>query len=149
MTDVSLWQTGLVSVFSAAIGGVIVHLSASRRDREIKRRDLVTKHLIELWQKIDLQNIIATQAVGAPEPDPKAWPDIVANIQLFGSDAQIQMMHKFVQEFHGQKISDTTDLLNDLRDSLRKELGLEKPQQPYFWFRIHKKISISPTENKK
>jgi hypothetical protein len=148
VVDVSWWQTALISLVSALLGGAFVHFLASRRDRESKRRELVTKHLIELWRKIDALNSIAATTVGAPEPDVSGWSEIVGDIQLFGSEKQIELIHKFAREFGAQKFSDTTELLDSLRYSLRKELGLSEPKQKYLWFRAHRKMAGSEVESK-
>ncbi len=134
-----LWQTAIVSIFSAFIGGFFVHFLATRRDRDSKRRELVTKHLIELWRKIDSQNTVANNAVGAPEHDPSGWAQIVGDIQLFGSEEQVELTHKFANGYANQNTSDTTELLESLKHGLRNELGLSKLKQNYFWFRVRRK----------
>jgi hypothetical protein len=148
MADISLWQTAAVSVGSALVGGAFVHILAGRRDRDTKRRELVTKHLIELWRKIDAQNSIATAMVGDPEPDLSGWSEIVGDIQLFGSERQVELIHKVAHEINTDKFSDTTELLNGLRSSLRKELGLPEPKLKYIWFRANRKNANSEIENK-
>jgi hypothetical protein len=129
MADASLWQTAVVSLGSALVGGYFVHLLSGLRERNSKRRELVTKYLIEIWQTIESVN-------KSKENDALLrFEKPVADIQLFGSDSQIEIVHSIVNEIVKNQTSDTTDLLVNLRDSLRNELGLPKLSHKFFWFR--------------
>lgn len=133
-----LMQVAMVPFLSALTGGFFVHFLAARRERNAKRRDVVTTNLIELWQKIDAQNSIAIDAVKDDENDPRVWSWIVGNMQLFGTEEQVKLTHKFVEDYQTKKIGDTTALLENLKHELRKELGLPKIKHKYFWFRVGK-----------
>ncbi len=129
MADTSLWQTAVVSLVAALVGGYFVHFLSGLRDRNSKRRELVTKYLIEIWQTIESVNKSEESNVLRRLEKP------IADIQLFGSDHQVKIAHSIVNEIVKNQTSDTTDLLVDLRDSLRDELGLPKLQHKFFWFR--------------
>jgi hypothetical protein len=133
-----LLQTVLTPLFFAIIGGVIVHVLAIRRDRDTKRRELVTKHLIEIWSDLD--------AAGQPRnnSDVLKMEQAVSNIQLFGSEEMIGMARAAAIEMSTAHTTNVTRLLTNLRDALRSELGLSATTQKYIALRI----SLPNDENK-
>jgi hypothetical protein len=123
------WTTAGVSFLSAIGGGVVVHFLALSRERASKRRELVTKHLIDIYQTIEKHHL-------STDPNPLAQlQKPVADIQLFGSEEQVSLMHKLVNEVVAKNHGDTTDILNNLKHSLRAELGLSPIAHKFFWFR--------------
>jgi hypothetical protein len=130
MADVSLLQTGLVSLGSALVGGAFVHFLAGRRDKEAKRRELVTKHLIDIWNDLDIAG------------NPKSFADstrmerAISNIQLFGTEQMIKMARANALEFSAKGKTDNLEILSSLRDELRTELGLSPTSQKYLALRI-------------
>ena len=61
-----------------------------------------------------------------PEPGSKYFRDLEAattDIQLFGTESQIREVSAFLQQWKAQGRGDLDDLLSDLRNDLRKELG--------------------------
>jgi hypothetical protein len=136
MVDVSMWQTALISLGSALVGGSFVHFLAGRRDIDSKRRDLVVKHKMELWKLIDQQNGLAAKSLGIDVPDLTPWEQIVREIQLLGTNEQILWVHEIVNGVNtGNQVS-FNPLLDSLKKELRNELGLQDSSHPYFWFRV-------------
>jgi hypothetical protein len=61
----------------------------------------------------------------------------VAEIQLYGTPRQIELMTKIVRAFVQKEQSVSFDpLLEDLRDALRKELRMEQVKGPVWWYRF-------------
>jgi hypothetical protein len=133
-----LLLTAIVSLVSALVGGTFVHFLTKRRDRDTKRRELVTKHLIEIWGDLD--------AAGRPKnnSDVLKMEKAVSNIQLFGSEKMMEMARAAAIEMSAVHTTDLTKLLTGLRDALRSELGLPATSQKYLALRI----SLPNDENK-
>jgi hypothetical protein len=137
MTDIL--ATAAVSLFSAVLGGLLAHVLSIRRDQNARRRELVTKHLIEIWRDLD--------AAGRPR-NPKdllKLEQVISDIQLFGSEAMIEMARNAANEMSAAQTTDTTKLLTSLRDALRAELGLQATAQKYVALRIS---GLANEENK-
>ena len=131
-------QTAIFSLFAAIIGGFVSHLLSKRRDRDAKRRELTTGYKIELWRLIDEQNGLAQNKVGNAEPNLAPWESIVRDVQLFGSNIQIELVHEIVVGISSKNAVSFNNLLNSLQNDLRTELGMEPASKKYFWFRLKK-----------
>ncbi|MBO1924961.1 hypothetical protein [Thiomicrorhabdus sp. 6S3-12] len=127
----------MVSTVSVAvIGWIVAHYFTSRRDMANKRREIQTQYLIDAYRKID----------GAIEPVQfsKEWCESLqssfSDIQLFGTNQQIELAHEFAEILLTQeKINQNIlkSLLHDLRADLRSELGLESTDSSIGHIRIH------------
>jgi hypothetical protein len=113
------WFTPSISFLAAIIGGFVAHYLSISRERASKRRELVTKHLIEIWNDFE----IALAAENMSEL--KKYERAMSNIQLFGSKKLIELAKSFNANWIAGKSADSTDLRNNLRAELRKELGLD------------------------
>lgn len=120
----------LLSLLSAIVGGLIVafanHLMARTREIEKKTTDIRVDYLIECCLKIE----------GATCPGPnarveeieKGYRDIeqaFAKIILLGDPVEVEAVKEFGKNFSSSKHASLNKVLNALRDSLRKKLGLE------------------------
>jgi hypothetical protein len=143
MADVSLLQTGLVSLGVGLVGGYFLHFWSGRRDRDAKRRDLVTKYLIEIWQTVE--SITKSEQENSLKPLEKA----VADIQLFGSKEHIRLAKQIADSVVKTDKADTTDFLNALQSSLRNDLGLPAAGHGFFWFRSSQKSSVNRVVKRK
>ena len=118
----------LVAVFGWFIGS---GLNASR-DQTNKRREIRLQYQIETYRRLAL----ASQR--KPEPGSKYFRDLeaaVADVQLFGTESQIREVGKFLDEWKAQNRGETDELLVDLRNDLRKELGQPPVPGNVRWFR--------------
>ena len=137
-----------LSLASSLIGGLVVaianHFMTKRREREQRKREFVLKFLVDAWQNLEAgsRNEIDIHQKS------KALEKAIADIQLFGSPAQIQMANTLAKEMVSKGSSGTTDLLADLQKDLRRELGLHPSPVRLFFFRLTPKIpkSSSGTE---
>jgi hypothetical protein len=124
-----------IFIFAAIIGGVVAHLLSKKRDQDSKRRELVVENKIALWKSIDQQNSEAALSHGGPLPDPAVWERIAQDIQLFGTDEQINMVREVTRRISSRQDVSLVDLQKSLLTDLRAELGLPAPSAEYFWVR--------------
>jgi hypothetical protein len=125
--DMDLLIPLLITSVVVIVGWFIIHWLSSKRDQNNKRRELRVQYLIEAWRK--LENSCNRNDI--------TWhhdlESAIADIQLFGSPEQIVLAENFIQDFtnkenHG---ADADELLNSLRQDLRKELQLEAIQKKH------------------
>jgi hypothetical protein len=122
----------LVTVLVALGGWFVIHRLSAWRDRINHNRKIRTEFLIKAFQNL------ANAANRPPTSGSQYFRDMeaaVADIQLFGSKSQIQMVESFTREFDEKKEASLDPLLNSLRADLRKELGYEPVEANVKWFR--------------
>jgi hypothetical protein len=124
----------IITVMIAVLGWVIAHRLNSTRDRALKRRELITAHLINAYRI--LANDI-THRDATPERDLKL-ETVISELQLFGSDYQIELTKKLANDVTQKDTFYVDDLLIDLRNSLRKELELSPLEGRITWLRYNK-----------
>lgn len=120
----------LVSAFVAILGWFSVNWLAASRDQANKRREIRVQYLIEAYRRLALS--------AQRPPESKYFRDMesaVADIQLFGSQSQVQKLRLFLEEFKRQNKGSFNELLRDLRNDLRKELDLTAIEGEVQWFR--------------
>jgi hypothetical protein len=100
------------------------------RDRASKQREIRLQYQIETYRRLAL----AAQR----KPEPKYFRDMesaAADIQLFGTESQIQKLNTFLDEWSARNKGSLDNLLIDLRNDLRKELDLPAVPGGVRWFR--------------
>ena len=130
----------LVTVLVALVGWFVVHGLNARRDRMNHNRQLRTDFLVKAFQKL------ANAANRHPSINSQYFRDMeaaVADIQLFGSRSQIQMVESFTKEFDQEQQASLDPLLNSLRENLRKELRYEPVEANVRWFRPEGSPTVS------
>jgi ABC-type spermidine/putrescine transport system permease subunit I len=135
MAEVTYWSllVSALSGFSGALVGVfLTHRFAIQRDREQRRREFVLTYMIEAWRNLDLGSRTDTEIKIRGPMLEKA----IADIQLLGGASQITLANQISKEFSSKGTSNTTNLLNELRDGLRKELKLPAAPMKLFFLRI-------------
>jgi hypothetical protein len=140
------WTTPLISFCAAVGGGLVAHFLSVKRDKASKRRELVVMKKMELWKAVDAQNGLAEDALGNKKPDISGWEDIVRDVQLLGTNKQIELVHEIIKGIGKKTEVSFNPLLNSLQSELRSELGIEEAKRGYFWFRVERK-TIANSEN--
>ncbi|WP_320970598.1 hypothetical protein [Bacteroides nordii] len=97
----------------------IAHSLNKKRDLINKKKEMRIKYLITAWQL--LESASNRQDISLINNLEKA----IADIQLFGTLEQIRLSKEFVSYFKTNRTADTSKLLNELRNDLRKELDLD------------------------
>ena len=124
----------LVTTIVAVIGWFFAHRLAAARDRENKRREQRIHYLVEAFRRL---------ATVGNRPDLSEFADelesAIADIQLFGTPEQIKKVQAFTKEMGEKHEVSLNDLLTDLRQNLRKELGLPEVERKMWWLRVKRK----------
>jgi hypothetical protein len=120
MIDWKLALSLTVPAVVAVVGWLIGHQLAGARDRSNKRRELCVQHLIEAYRLLaEVSNRPFTAETH------QALERAATEIQLFGSEPVIGLLHTWVDAYSKGEQGHTSPLVRALRDELRKELHLD------------------------
>ncbi len=108
----------IIGVIIAILGWGIGYVSSSRINLNNKKKEMRIQYLIETYT-------ILSDACNRHELSPKI-EIAISNINLFGTEEQIELAHAFVQQLASTKQATYDTLLLKLRDDLRNELNLSK-----------------------
>jgi hypothetical protein len=109
----------LVTTAVAVCSWFIVHLLATRRERNSKRREQRVGYLIEAYRRLE------SCAHRGDQLEIPKLESAVADIQLFGTPRQVELVQAFTAQIAATGSAQMDDLLQDLRQDLRSELRLE------------------------
>ncbi len=132
----------LVTLFSAlviAIGWIVVHRLSARRDRKNRKEEKITDFLINAYRNIE--QACARGPVTSGSKWAEAFECAFADIQLFGSPKQVELVKKIIAEIEKKTIgktgeaTDPRELLANLRHQLRRDLNLEGLDSPIVHYR--------------
>jgi hypothetical protein len=110
----------VISTLVAILGWIVGHKLNNALDRASKHRDLRLQYLVSAYRK--LESSIGRNLVTDTEAA-KAQEEACADIQLFGTQPQIDRLLAALKQGEG---ADLDPVLNLLRDELRSELCLPK-----------------------
>lgn len=130
----------------AFVGWHTVDNLAAKRDRANKQRDLRIEYLISAYSKL------ANASWRDPKPKSQYFADMetaMADIQLFGTDSQIENAKTMMNEFQKTGSSSLNELLRDLRNDLRREMDLPEIEGKVQWFRPEGAPTHLPTTEKR
>jgi hypothetical protein len=116
----------------AICGWFIGHELTIESDRINKQRDIRIEYLVSAYRRL------ANASMRAPQPNSQYFRDMesaMADIQLFGTEIQINQARTFMEEFQKTGKGPMDDLLNNLRNDLRKEMNLSETKINVQWFR--------------
>ncbi|MES2267936.1 MAG: hypothetical protein V4520_14340 [Bacteroidota bacterium] len=120
-----------LTIVIAVLGWIIAHHYSSKRDRRNKKREIITAHLIKAY--IVLANDFTQREL---QEETKAKLELlIGELQLFGSQKQIDLAEKLAQDIHSGGRVNFDELVNDIRNELRNELELQPIQEDIFWIR--------------
>lgn len=128
-----LLQVAVPALVALAVVGV-THLLSVYRDRENKRREQRLGYLIAAFRALAKANNHPHLYEIAEELE-----QAVADLQVFGTAEQVKLAQKFAEELGRTQQAEIDDLLNELRNSLRKELGREPVTGNMCWMKITRK----------
>lgn len=121
----------LITALITIVGWFVAHQLNSWRDSINKRREKRIEYLINAYRNL---------AKAVHHPRVYEISDLVesalSDIQLFGTEEQIQKALIFMKEFTSSEGADLEDLLNSLRVDLRRELKLSKINGKLWWLKI-------------
>ncbi|MFY9656154.1 MAG: hypothetical protein WAK01_06145 [Methylocystis sp.] len=132
--DWKLFAQLLVTFVVAAGGWWTADWSGKGRDLENERRKTVTTFLLDAYRRLE-----AGSNRQHSKTKQKEYRDglesAIADIQLLGSPHQTALARDFVNQFAEGRRASLDPLLNDLRNSLRKELNLAPLSDDVIFFR--------------
>lgn len=114
----SVTNTILISIVTGLASALFVHFLTKSRDIKNKKDELRIKYLIEAYRK--LENLAHRE-----NPSISDFESAIADIQLFGTDKQVQLAQATAHKFAENRTVSLDVLLEDLRDDLRTLLKLE------------------------
>ncbi len=135
----------LATTLVAIVGWFAAHQLSAARDRTNKRRELRVQYLIDAYRKLEA----ASNRQEAEEIHVASLESAVADLQLFGTQAQVAKTTQFVKEFAERGEAPLGELLFELRQDLRQELRLDAAPGRIMHIRIiPKQIEGSAEESK-
>lgn len=122
----------IIQCIITVIGWIVVYIFAIRQNTQIKKKEVTIEYLIQAWGKLEK---------ASNRKDNRYNTEIetaIADIQLFGTNRQIELEQQFAEEIARNKESSALDLLVLLREDLRKELKLESVPRKFKFLRFSK-----------
>jgi hypothetical protein len=112
------------------IGGwFFVHRLSKRRDLENKQREIKIQYLINAWRKVvEFDTIRNYQSLS----------EALLTIQLLGTPKQIELIKQLIDNSFHKKEYNAKELSDDLRSSLRQELGFEATEERVLYLKVGK-----------
>jgi hypothetical protein len=132
LIDLRLALTLGVPALIAVVGWIVGHWLNAKRELTNRRREARLKGLEAAYK------CLALAAVREWTDEHKAeFERFVAEIQLYGTPNQVELMIKLVEAFDRQESSISFDpLLENLRNVLRAELRMEPVTGRVWWYRF-------------
>lgn len=132
LVDLRLMVSLGVPALIAVAGWFLAHWLNARREVDNKRREIRLKGLESAYTRLAM----ASQREWTDEHK-RDFESFVAEIQLYGTPKQIELTIEIVQAFirHEPRVMFDA-LLEELRDSLRKELRMEPVHVSVWWYRF-------------
>lgn len=97
--------------------GVTYYLALKKSARD-KRKEVTIEYLIKAWRTLERASHRLDYSHNAE------LERAVADIQLFGTEKQIELAQQFADQIAQTRSGDALELLIQLREDLRMELGL-------------------------
>lgn len=123
-------QVAIPAVVAVAVVG-IAHIFTTRRDVANNRREQRIGYLVAAFRALAKANNHPRLHEVASDVE-----QAVADIQLFGTSKQIDLVQRFATDLGTKQSADMDALLLELRNSLRAELGAESVPGRVVWLRI-------------
>jgi hypothetical protein len=124
----------LVSAFIALLVVVLSHAFTLRRDRQNRRQEQRIDYLVSVYR-----------ALGKANQNPRLYEvaeeleQAVADVELFGTPTQVALARRFTTDLGTRQSAAMDDLLVELRDSLRAELGAAPLSGRHLWVCVERK----------
>lgn len=112
------------------IGWIVVYFLAIHQNTLFKKKEITIEFLIQSWKKLEK---------ASNRKDNKYNMEVesaIAEIQLLGTKRQIELALQFAEEIARDQKGSAQDILDSLRENLRKELKLEKAPKKFKYLRF-------------
>jgi len=123
----------LVTTIIATGGWYAAHHLTAIRDRDNKLIDLRIQYELGIYRR--LERTVGKQITREIADEIEM---ALADLQVIGSVAQVQMANQYIEEFSGRRLDGISvkDILEDIRRTLRQDLWLEPVTEPVRHFRL-------------
>jgi hypothetical protein len=123
----------VVTILIGAGGWIAVHRFTSERDLRNSRRELRTEKLLQIYEKLARASDRTVTAESLCDIE-----DAVSLLQLLGTKTDIETVVEMAKGLGGDHPEgmDISALLLDLRNAIRKELGLEPYSGVFAFIRL-------------
>lgn len=134
----------IIPLLTSVVGGLVValvnHFMTKRREHARKLEELRIEQLIDCWRKIERGALVPEYA--SQELRDEAYDGVeeaIARISLLGTASEVKIAAGVTERLSRNDPSSIVELLNELRSSLRRELGLTRlPEVGNLFFRIRR-----------
>jgi len=107
----------ILSSLLVILGWGITHYLALKKSAKDKKREVIIEYLINAWRTLENASNRFDNSLNAK------LETAIADIQLLGTQKQIELAQQLADQIT-QTSGDALELLMQLREDLRKELGL-------------------------
>jgi hypothetical protein len=122
------------TVFAAILAAYLGHYLSVRRDRQYRRDERQTEYLIDTWRRL----VDASFDPLMKKSDVRKLNAALSDVQLFGTAEQANLAARIVEEASTSKGASGNELVELMRDDLRKMLNLDAlGEQRYVYLRWH------------
>lgn len=136
----------IISSLIIVVGWFIIHYFSQKRDLQNKKREIVIEYLIKTYRVLAC-DILQRKLTSAESK--KALEDILSDLQLIGSKEQVEMAKQLADAaVRGSGIIDLSPIINNLRQSLRKELKLKQIDGNITWLRLNRNEKKGSAKNR-
>lgn len=125
-----VFVSAFVALFVVALG----HAFTVRRDRQNRRQEQRIDYLISVYRAFCKANNHPRLYEVAEEIE-----QAVADVQLFGTPQQVRLVQQFADDLGTRQEASLNEILIELRDSLRAELGADPLSMRQVWLRVGRK----------
>ena len=115
----------IIPICTAIAGLVGGHFFADRRENLKRKREIRIEYLVSAYRKLEKGATPTSKEYSSGE-----FEAAISDIQLFGNHEQVILAHKFCQAAANGDGSLLQKLLENIREELRKELGVKQSKLP-------------------
>lgn len=137
--DLNILVPLLITTVVAIVGWYVVHHFTAARELRNKRLELRTQYLLQAYRKLErtVDHTVNQTLVDDLE-------STLADLQLLGDEKQIEATVAYIKQIGGKHLSKLPlgPILEELRNSLRKELGLP----PVHGTIEHLRLTVTPSK---
>ena len=112
----------------------LTHFFTTHREMANRRREQRIGYLVGAFRGLSKANNY-----------PRLWEvaddleQAISDIQLFGTPEQVRLAQRFGEDLGKNQAAELDSLLTELRNSLRRELGMDPVPDRMLWLRVERK----------
>lgn len=134
---------GLIGAAVIALGWFVASQLATRRSIDDFRRRLRVEYLMDTYRTLEA---VSYRDGGKKLKEKLPLERAIADLQLLGNRRQIALAVRIAEEIEEKGIASTEEILQELRQMVRKELGLRQTRDQLIFFRWRFRGTLSDLE---